>query len=195
MVRHRGRVSTGQSRYRCQGFTLLEVIVAMVVLTIGITGALAAISACLRNCESASEYSRGAFIAQQVIAQMDRETSLDAGTQTGTFDDLDASANAQTDGTTSQATSANSLTTQYNWTAVISDANEEGLYPVTVTVQWDNGNKQWAVNAMLRPHSLQTTTALPTNNSSGTGTGTSPGNNGGTPSSTSNSSPTSGGGG
>lgn len=127
----------GRNR-RLSGMTLLEVIVAMAILAIGITGAIGAISACVRGSDAASSYSRGVLLAQQVAAEFDRQETLDAGEQSGKFDDL---------------------ATTYSWQAVVSSPNDQGLYPVQITVLWDRGNRHYIFNTLLRPHTLPT--ALP----------------------------------
>lgn len=178
------QINTGRicNKLLARGFTLLEVIAAMTLLAIGITGVLAAISACLRNCESASEYSRGVFLAQQVVAQLDRATTMTDGTQTGTYDDLDVGASGTTAGTTTtQATSAGSLVTGYTWTAVISPADSEGLYPAVITVQWEAGQRQYVLSTLLRPHALLPAPApAGAAGSSGGSGGSSSGGSGGT---------------
>lgn len=116
-----------------RGLTLLEVIVAMTVLAIGIAGVLGAISACLRTSTAAAEYSRGALLAQQVAAELDRNESLEAGDLSGTFDDAVAG---------------------YSWTAEVDSADDNGLYPVKIRVEWRNGAREFELYTQLRPHAL-----------------------------------------
>ncbi|HEY3379698.1 MAG TPA: prepilin-type N-terminal cleavage/methylation domain-containing protein [Armatimonadota bacterium] len=121
-------------RYR-RGMTLLEVIVAMALLAIGITGVLGAISSCLRNTDAAASYSRAALLAQQVATELDRNETLDTGQQSGTFDELASS---------------------YRWEADVTEANASGLYPVRITVLWDKDRRHFELNTLLRPHTLPT---------------------------------------
>lgn len=126
--------------------TLLEVIVAMTVLAIGITGVLGAISACLRNTDTSTSYSRGALLAQQVAAEFDRRDTLEAENLDGTFDDV---------------------TTTYTWEAEVSSANEQGLYPVHITVFWDDKRHHYDLYTLLHPHTIPTATPASTNSASG----------------------------
>ena len=116
-----------------RGLTLLEVIVAMALLAVGIAGALGAISACVRSSSAADDYSRGVLFAQQVASELERSESLEAGTLDGTFDDL---------------------TTGFTWTAEIGAADDQGLYPVKITVLWKGGQRHFELDTMLRPRPL-----------------------------------------
>jgi prepilin-type N-terminal cleavage/methylation domain-containing protein len=127
-----------ETRYRRQGMTLLEVIVAMTVLAIGIVGVLGAISACVRSNDAAAAYSRAAILAQQVAAEFDRQSTLDEGDQTGTFDDT---------------------ATDYSWDAQVAAANAQGLYPVQITVSWEKDKHHYTLYTMLLPRTLPTATS------------------------------------
>lgn len=123
-------------RIRChQGLTLMEVIVAMTVLAFGVAMVLGAISACLRSSDASATYSRGALLAQQVATELERNETLDPDTLTGTFDDASSG---------------------YAWTAVIAPADENGLYPVHITVTWENSRRKFELFTSLRPHPLPT---------------------------------------
>jgi len=147
------RRQTSDRARRQRGFTLLEVIVAMVLLAFGITGALAAISACLRTTEAAAEYSRGAQYAQQVVAMLERGTTLDAGTQTGAFNDQSTGPDESTDNTSTDG-SVNLPMSDYAWTAEISQPNDSGLYPALITITWRSATRQYQLRTLLRPHQL-----------------------------------------
>ena len=133
---------------RLRGLTLLEVIVAMTLLTLGITGALAAISTCVRSNDAAESYSRATALAQQVATSLERNTTLGAGTQTGTFDDQSTGADD------SQSTGTSQPNAGFTWTATISDADAQGLYPAQITVTWQSGQRQYTLATALRPHAL-----------------------------------------
>ena len=144
-------------RHMQRGMTLLEVIVAMVVLAVGIAGALGAISSCLRNSDAAAAYSHGALLAQQVAAELDRQETLEPGSQSGKFDD--------------QAIT-------YSWQAEISPPTSTGGYPVHATVNWDKGRRHYYLDTVLYPHSLPT--AAPATTGTPTGGETPAGGSGGT---------------
>lgn len=124
----------------------------MAVLAIGITGALGAISACLRSSDAAAGYSRGVLLAQQVAAELERQETLDpAESLSGRFDDLAAG---------------------YTWQAEVASPTESGGYPVHITVDWDQGRRHFTLDAMLHPHAVPT--AAPAQAPSGNGTAGSP---------------------
>jgi len=106
------------------------VIVAMALLAVGIAAALGAISACVRSSSAADDYSRGALCAQQVASELERAESLEPGTLDGTFDDA---------------------TTGFTWTAEIGTADDQGFYPVKITVLWQEGRRHFELVTSLRP--------------------------------------------
>ena len=129
-----------------RGFTLLEVVVAMTLLAFGVTSALAAISACVRNTEAAGSYSRGVLLAQQVAAELERNATLTDGTLTGTF--ADQSTGADDSQELQQGTTLPNAA--YSWTAVVSPIDAQGMYPAEITVTW-SGNRQYTLATALRP--------------------------------------------
>jgi hypothetical protein len=72
-------------------------------------------------------------LAQQVAAELERAETLDPGPLNGTFDDT---------------------STGYSWMADVAEADEQGLYPVHITVNWDNGTRSYDLYTSLRPHPL-----------------------------------------
>jgi type II secretion system protein I len=139
---------TTRTRYRSRGLTLLEVLVAMTVLAIGIVSVLGAVSACLRASDGAAAYSRAALLAQQVAGDISRNTTLEPDALQGTFD---------------------SAATGFSWAAIISDADEQGLYPVKITVAWDHDARHFTLHTLLRPHELPA--PLPAEATAGAGAG------------------------
>lgn len=143
MVRKRFNTNTNYRRQR--GLTLLEVIVAMTLLTLGITGALAAISACVRSNDAAASYSRAALLAQQVATSLERNTTMTSGTLTGTFDD-------QSTGSDDSLTAGGSKpNADFTWSATIAAADANGLYAANITISWQGGQRQYTLNTVLRP--------------------------------------------
>jgi Tfp pilus assembly protein PilV len=109
------------------------VLVAMTVLAVGIVGVLGAISACVRASTAAAGYSRGTLLAQQVVAELARNPTLEAEALSGTFDDVAPG---------------------YRWDAEVAAADAQGLHPVAITVTWENGRRQFTLATTLRPHAL-----------------------------------------
>jgi prepilin-type N-terminal cleavage/methylation domain-containing protein len=145
---------------RRRGLTLLEVIVAMALMAIGITAVLQAITACLRSSTASAEYSRGVLLAQRVATDYQRNEELDVGVKDGEFDD----------------------TPGYTWEVQVASADDEGLYPVRVTVAWANGARRYVLDTSLRPHARpEAPAAEPDSGASDTaGTGATAGTGGAT---------------
>ncbi len=115
-----------------QGMTLLEVLVAMTVLAIGIVGVLGAVSASLRSSTASAQYSVATLLAGRVAAELERLEALEPGELNGAFEET---------------------ARDYAWTAEIASADEFGLHPVRITINWDAGTKHFYLYTQLRPHS------------------------------------------
>jgi len=109
----------------------------MTVMAVGIAGVLGALSACLRSTEMAENYTRGSIFAQQVASLLERNTTLSAGTQSGTFSDQSTGPDDSVDTATANPASG------FTWTAVISPADSSGCYPTQITVNWDAARQQF----------------------------------------------------
>jgi hypothetical protein len=120
----------------------------MTVLAIGIVSVLGAVSSCLRSSDAAAGYSRATVLAQQVAAELARNETLEPDTYSGAFDDIALG---------------------YVWSAQIAGADDEGLYPVRITVSWAEGTRRFDLETALRPHALPQ--PLPAEETAGTGVG------------------------
>ncbi len=74
------------ARHRAAGFSLLEVLVAFVVLSLVATALFRLFSGALGNASAAEEYSRATLVAQSVLDEAAAGT-LREGTQHGSADD------------------------------------------------------------------------------------------------------------
>ena len=72
-------------RYR--GFTLLEILVAFIVLSLAGGALLQLFHGGLRNVALSSEYSRAALLARSKIAEMDAYQVVESGESEGEFDE------------------------------------------------------------------------------------------------------------
>jgi prepilin-type N-terminal cleavage/methylation domain-containing protein len=70
---------------RRRGFTLIEALVAAVILVVGIAGALAAISAGLRAQGVAAYYQTATWLLQEKLADLESASTLSAGEDNGSF--------------------------------------------------------------------------------------------------------------
>ncbi len=105
----------------------------MTVLSIGIVSVVGAVAACLRGSDASAAYSRAALLAEQVAEEYARQETLEPDAQSGTFDELASG---------------------YTWEAQVASADDEGLYPLRVTVSWENGLRSYTLETSLRPRPL-----------------------------------------
>jgi len=68
-----------------RGFTLVEALVAVVLVAMGIVGALGAISAGLRARSAANFYHNAALLAEAKLAELESASRLAAGEEKGDF--------------------------------------------------------------------------------------------------------------
>ena len=70
-----------------RGFSLLEVLVAFVILSLVATALFRLFSGALGNASAADDYSRAMLVAESVLAEAAATRPLGEATQTGTSDD------------------------------------------------------------------------------------------------------------
>ena len=80
------RSSTG-ARMHAAGFSLLEVLVAFVILTLVATSLFRLFAGSLANVSAAEEYSRALLVAESVLAEVGGAKPLREGTRTGSVED------------------------------------------------------------------------------------------------------------
>ncbi|MCW3097405.1 MAG: prepilin-type N-terminal cleavage/methylation domain [Chthonomonadaceae bacterium] len=108
-------------RPRCRrshvGFTLIEMIIASILLIVGVSGALGAIGASTRTASYAAEIQTAALLAQRQLAETaSQPNSLSSGgDQEGSFDDPYSN---------------------YHWKQSVESTDYPKLFKVTVTVTW-----------------------------------------------------------
>ena len=160
-----------------RGFTLIEILVSLLVLSVGLLGLAALQGTALKNNNSAASRSQATFLAYDIIDRMRANpTAFDGGNYDNAY------GVAPTGGTNCQTTSANCTAAQMaafdldqwkcllgNWT---SDATcnttldiDRGLLPdgdgrivrdggdpdiVTVTVRWTDGRSSETVELAVR---------------------------------------------
>jgi len=114
-----------------RGFTLIEMIVATMILALAVVAALAAFTSATRTTTYAQEIQTATILAQQQISQAETQpTSLSGGDQEGAFGENYPG---------------------YHWKQSVEATDYQNLFKVTVTVIW--GLPQ-------NPHSRSLTTYL-----------------------------------
>jgi prepilin-type N-terminal cleavage/methylation domain-containing protein len=118
---HLGMIGVGLMRSKSaakKGMTLIEVLIALVILTVGVSSMMVAMSRCLSVVRTA----RNREVARGLLRRVDIENPIDRKTieetdESGDFEDLEG----------------------YTWSRVILMVDEEerpGLFLVTTRVQW-----------------------------------------------------------
>lgn len=115
-----------------RGFTLIEVLVAAVLIIIGLAGVMSAISAGLKSQTVAKFYQIAGTLAEQKMADLESDPDLEAGRDEGDFGEEYEGFKWSSEVTTIEDT----------------DDGPKGLYEVTVNV-WDENEGQNPVKATL----------------------------------------------
>lgn len=101
--------------------TLLEVLVALVVVAIGLVGILQALGACMQAEMRAQENQIASMLAAEKLAEILKEPAIDVGRETGDFEE--------------------DFPDHY-WEAEISETDIPGLDLVVVTVRYRAGRTE-----------------------------------------------------
>ncbi len=141
------------SSNRRRGFTLVEMIVAAVLLVVGVAASLACISGATRTTRVAAEYSQAAFLAQQRLAEINTDAAqqgqITAGEQQGNFDQYPG----------------------FSWDENLETTDFSNVFKLTLTITWPGtGTQQRSaqfVTYLQQPNA--STTPGQTNTATGTG--------------------------
>lgn len=127
-------------RRTARGFTLIEMIVATILLFVGVVATVMCISAATKSTSIAGEYTSAALLAQQRIAEIEASVDqISPGEQQGQFDGEYSS---------------------YSWQQNIETDNTNPVYKVTLTIQWPSGvttRRAQFVTYIMAPSTSSTT--------------------------------------
>lgn len=132
-----------------RGFSLLEVLVAFIILTVGLLSTLEIIAACAHNSRQIDDRSGALMAARSKLEEILKEPVLQVGTDQGKGVDT---------------------STDYDWEANIEQSGNTGLLLVTVRAEHRVTHVDATLSVLRRPD-LQSTDATGTDGT-GTGTGT-----------------------
>jgi Tfp pilus assembly protein PilV len=109
-------------RRRHAGFTLVEMVVATILLFVGGVAAMMCISSALRITSAAEAHSRAAILAERRLAELETQPDLiTSGDQQGDFGD-------QYPG--------------YQWTQTVEPTDLADVSRITLVITWPNGVRQ-----------------------------------------------------
>lgn len=104
-----------RQRATTRGFSLVEMLAALVIFSVAVVGTLQVFSVGVRAAGTTRSYTRASFLCQQLVEETVVQGDLLTGTDSGTFDPpADA----------------------FRWTREIAATDTDGLYEVRVSVTW-----------------------------------------------------------
>jgi general secretion pathway protein I len=141
-----------RTRNAQHGFTLVEMIVATLLLAIGVVGAMIALSSSVRANYAAERLQTAALLAQRKLTEIELQPdSLTGGDQQGDF---------------------GSQYPEFHWRESVESTDYPDLYRVTVTVQWDlkgvSPREQAYVTYLRNPQNTQNQNGSSPSSSTGT---------------------------
>lgn len=120
-----------------KGFTLLEIVIALAILTIGLVGVLALFPTGLRASKRGGDFTSAAIAAQQVMETIKRAgfSAYSAGQYPPGFTGPGEAVSAYTHDEGSQTTASTALPEGFSWaSSVVNDVSN--LRQVTVSIYW-----------------------------------------------------------
>ena len=149
VLNRRRRRGVGMSHRSRRGFTLIEVMVAIVLLSVGILGVMGAVRGVTRASGRAEETVEAVTLARGMLNEIKSSGSVQTGTSNGDF-------GVQNPG--------------YRWESTVeTSADVADLLQITVTVLWPDGPRENRYN--LTTLYLPPPTASTTDSTSATTTG------------------------
>ena len=107
------------------GFTLVETLLAVLILAVGVTVVLRSYGSSLDALRNSAEYTRGLALVEARLWELEAKGSIAPGTSTGRFAEDDQN---------------------FRWEVKASDLGEMGLCETRVTVSWDRRGRPRAVS-------------------------------------------------
>ena len=117
-------------RPRRAGFSMVEMVAALAIFSIGVVGTMEAFTVCLRSSGASLDRTRAVFLAQGLIEQAVAEELILAGEESGEF---------------------GSELPGGSWTLHVTETEADGLYQVEATVWWPGRGteKQWTLTTLI----------------------------------------------
>lgn len=110
---------------RRRGFSLLELVVAIAVLTVGMLGVLRAVSQGINASRAAADRTLGVELSEQKLTELVVNPELEPGVESGDFGELHP---------------------RFVWESTVEETELTGLYRVRVTVTWTSGAQEHSID-------------------------------------------------
>ena len=104
-----------RKRSKSKGYSLIELVAALTIFSLGVMGALTLFSTCLRSTADSLSYTQAVLLAQGTLEETVAEGDLLAGSDSGDFGDAYP---------------------RHSWEVEIEDTDQTGLMQMQVTVTW-----------------------------------------------------------
>jgi type II secretion system protein I len=117
-------------RRRRTGYSLVELMAAFTIFSIGVLGTMELFSVCLQSTSASLGYTNAVFLAQQVMEETIAEGYLSADTNTGEYQISNRS---------------------YTWTCEVEDTDDLSLMQVRVVVEWTErmSQKEYEITTLV----------------------------------------------
>ncbi len=139
-------------RRRQRGFTLVEMIVATILLAVGAVAAMICIGSATRAASVSRDYSTAAMMAEQRFAEIAQQPDqLQGGTQSGEF-------GADYPG--------------FEWEQTVETTDFTGLVRVTLVIRWGGGSTPRSAQFVSYAETSPATSSTDTSATTSTGTST-----------------------
>lgn len=104
-----------------RAFTLIEVVLALMIFSVAITGIIQAIAVQVRTQQLAEDITRATFLADNLLDEIRFNQPLEEDEQSGVYTGLDLG---------------------FSWSYIREETGQEGLDKYTVTITWQDGRAE-----------------------------------------------------
>ena len=119
-----------RSPHRDPGYSLVELVAALTIFSLGVVGVLTLFSTCLQSTSASRGYTHAVFLAQRALEEKIAEEELYEGSESGDFGDTYPG---------------------YSWELTVEDTDQEGLMLAQLSVVWDDRGrkKEYALTTLV----------------------------------------------
>ena len=120
-ARHAPPIMPTQALRSRAGFSLVEMIAAVTIFSIGVLSVMTIFTACLKSTSASRGHTWAVQLAQQVVEETLAKGEIIEGAESGVF---------------------GAAFPVHSWTSAIVETSQEGLYDLEVTVTWQDRGRE-----------------------------------------------------